>query len=441
MFDHDIVSVKKGFLTNNNSDSLFFLRSAAVLSLVTMSTLEVAAWFVLWGLAPVVQSALASSKKKDSTATTNNSMKKKPLIHVFGVDRAIDIDPKVFPTQEELDELEGYLPPHEHLWYPSVVNEDLLHYRKISPPTSSPKAVVIYQHGIATHGGKAYIMKGTSSHSDATAKGRKLNASILAEVFCQQNNMLLYLPDMWSHGYSEGSPRWLIPGKWKDTSLQDLIHFVQMICQQHADLPVFLLGESWGGTLTIHTARHFQDCPLEKPSNFDSILLTGPAIVGDLPPAPVVFVLRYLLAPFFPRWRPFFMPNTLTPDRIWRDEEVRSYRTSKRYSEMSIDGSGIPFRLGTAVNLLLGLEECRRSAIPGFRLPFCIVHGVNDLGVPVEGSDYLWETADTPTEDKAYDRVEDGRHDMLSDHYAEEAMDFFMKFIQKRLAKRQSVGQ
>jgi alpha-beta hydrolase superfamily lysophospholipase len=206
---------------------------------------------------------------------------------------------------------------------------------------------------------------------------------------CKKENMAVYMPDMYGHGYSEGT-RFLIPVTWKN-NLQDLLHFVDLVAKEQGDsVPLFVMGESYGGTLTLHAAKYYQDNPEAAPKSFKGILLTGPAIVGDLPPAPVVFVLRYLLAPYFPAWTPFFMPNPVSPERIWRDPQVLAKRTEKRYKEMGIDGSGLPFKLGSAANMLTALEEVRTKAIPGFKVPFCVIHGTKDAGVPIAGSDLLW---------------------------------------------------
>jgi pimeloyl-ACP methyl ester carboxylesterase len=201
---------------------------------------------------------------------------------------------------------------------------------------------------------------------------------------------------------------------------------------------LFLTGESYGSCLTIHVARHLQDHP-EEPTGtakrFDSFCVNAPAIVPNLPPYPVYFVLRFMLAPLFPTWLPSFMPNPISAERIWRDEEVRAFRTSGRYSNMGIDGSGRPFRLGTAVNLLLALEASRTKAIPGLKVPFCTIHGTNDYGVPIEGSELLYAKSDTPEADKCFYRKEGAYHDLLSDPLAEKVIEHILDWILKRTKK------
>jgi alpha-beta hydrolase superfamily lysophospholipase len=317
------------------------------------------------------------------------------------------------------------LPGCEHLWYDSCVGGAKLHYRKFMPKEGKPKAILVYVHGIQTHGGKAFVL----------ADGRKLNLSLLADV-CDKENFSLYAPDMYGHGFSEGT-RWMIPTTWEN-NLKDLTNFVDLIQGDDPKVPLFLLGESYGGTLTIHAAKQYQDHPESAPKNFRGIMLTGPAIVGDVPPYPVYFVLRYVLAPLFPTWTPFFMPNPVSADRIWRDPEVVALHTTERMKEMMIDSTGSPFRLGTAKNLLIALELARSRAIHGFKVPYCIAHGTKDMGVPIEGSELMAATASTPAADAEFYRIQDAYHDLLGDHAAEEVTEHFVEFMKKQIQKHLS---
>lgn len=422
--------------------------------------MEAAAWFLVWTFAApslLVHSSskttaaeakfavneksqpAASQASAPSTSAFNMPPTPTPTHKVFGVEREIDVPPELFPTEQELEQLNGsaVLPAcQKHGWYESVYQKARLHYRYFIPTNDDdaepvpPRAVVIYAHGVNTHGGKAMVLPST---------GRKINASLLAES-CLSNGVALYMPDMYGHGYSEGVRFW-IPERYEN-NLADLRRFVTDVVvgeHGHSQTPLFLMGESYGGCLAILLAKEYQEnSPPNAPSNFAGLLLSGPAIVGDLPPYPVTFVLKNVLAPIFPKWRPFFMPNTLPPERIWSDPEVVRVRADPSSPHMRIDGSGVAFRLGTAANLVRAVQDCERKAIPGLACPFCLVHGVQDLGVPVRGSDYLWEAAATPDADKAYLRMDDGKHDMLADPHAEEAMEFIMKFLLERVRKQRT---
>jgi hypothetical protein len=89
-------------------------------------------------------------------------------------------------------------------------------------------------------------------------------------------------------------------------------------------------------------------------------------------------------------------------------------------------GGGRQFRLGTTVSLLIASEAVRRkSTIPGLKVPFCIVHRVKDVPVPIAGTDDLLEKkAATPMEDRAVYRLGETYHDLLGDPVAEETMGY-----------------
>ena len=103
---------------------------------------------------------------------------------------------------------------------------------------------------------------------------------------------------------------------------------------------------------------------------------------------------------------------------------------------MGIDGSGIPFRLGTALNLVLALEEARKTAIPGFTIPYCIIHGTEDHGVPMKGSEFMWEKTSTPAADREFHKVEGAFHDLFADQEAEKCDRLMVGWIKKRLGKK-----
>lgn len=431
--------------------------------------MEAAAWLLAWTfVAPFLLAKKSKQEEKNNKdrqlpgeggnqggekAEQKKKEKRRQTVRVFGADREIDIPQDKFPTDAELlRHLEGpsILPGCEHGWYDSVYrsggdgdgNEKeeraaKLHYRRFLPRKLPPRAVIVYQHGISTHGGKALVLEEEweeGKEGSGRRRRRKLNLSLMVEDFVVREGFALYAPDMYGHGYSEGVRFW-IPDSWEN-NVKDLTNFVEGVVAKEntANVPVFLMGESYGGTLVLHAAKKYQDHPeLLKP--FGGIILTGPAIIGDLPPAPVTYLLKNVLAPRFPQWRPFFMPNPVSPERIWRDKEVLKIRTDRRSVEMGIDGSGMPFRLGTATNMIDAMEAVRESVIPKLEVPFCVVHGVEDVGVPIAGSDYLYGAAATPNDDREYHRIEGAYHDMLSDPTAEESMGYFVGFVKKQMAK------
>jgi acylglycerol lipase len=345
-----------------------------------------------------------------------------PLIKkVFGVER--NIEEPDFPSDDVIQSMEQMLPPGcVHGWFNSSYQQAQLHYRKWIPSSNTPKAIVIFMHGICTHSVKYIQLPNTD---------RKVSSPLLIESLLQ-NDIALYAFDLYGHGYSEGL-RSFIPESYH-TNIQDYITFCQMVSQENVHhAPIFLMGESYGSTLTLLVARHFQDDTAGGLPNFDSMILTAPAIIGDVPSYPVVKFLTFL-AYYYPTWRPFFMPNPVSPDRIWRDPAVRAIYSDKSLPANKVDGQGIPFRLGTGLNLLRALEDVRARVIPGLTVPYMILHGTEDHGVPISGSELLYEKSSSS--EKEFLRKPGAYHDLLADAVAEECMQDILDWVEKRLAVR-----
>ena len=161
--------------------------------------------------------------------------------------------------------------------------------------------------------------------------------------------------------------------------------------------------------------------------------LNAIAIIGDIPPAPVVMFL-ILLAGYFPQWTPFFMPNPISPSRIWKNEEVIKHMISERNQEMRL-GIVKKFCLGTALGLLRAVEAVRETAIPGLDVPFFVAHGTSDYGVPIAGSEYLLKHAKTPEEDRCVEFIKDGFHDLFSDDLRESILQTMVNWMDSRIGK------
>lgn len=337
---------------------------------------------------------------------------------LWGTDVKLARSKETAPNKKEMQEMEQMLTNPTHGFFETSTGEKM-HYLKYLPEgQTKPKGVCVFQHGIGAYCGKEYM-------------------PTLAHIM-KTNGFALYVPDMIGHGFSEGCRFYIPKGDWS-SNRDGLESFTKFASSEHEKgTPLFLAGESYGGCLTIHIARMWQNNPERAPPGFGGIFLVAPAIIGDLPPRIVTFVLRYFLAPLFPRWIPFFMPNPVSPDRIWKDEKIRKRYTSERALSMGLHIGGRPFRLGTAVGLLSALEEVRETAIPGLTIPFAVAHGTDDICVPIAGTEFLLEHARTPEDDRAVHRVVGGYHDIFSEETREETMMFFMKWMNDRISKKTS---
>jgi alpha-beta hydrolase superfamily lysophospholipase len=386
---------------------------------------EVTAWLIVWSLFPSISAILS---RDDSVAISMSVPSSSSQRTLFGAKRTIDVPDDVFLTETEIEKLEARLPSHKHGWFNSSCENAQLHYRQFLPPDDTAvKAVVIFMHGVSTHSGKAL-----------NVGDRKLNTALIAGKLLA-NQFAFYAFDLYGHGYSDGT-RFFI-SQYQD-NVADLLKFCSMVKEWHPETPLFLMGESYGCTLTLHVANQLQSTTTTTTATndpsvvaLDSLILTAPAIIGDLPPRPVVKFLTFL-ARFYPKWRPFFMPNPISADRIWRDSDVLKQTTDRRFSQCGLDGSGIPFRLGTGVSLLRALEDVRTTVIPQIRSPFLILHGTDDYGVPISGSEFLWEHAATDGTERKFLKKEGAYHDLFADPLAEECVQDILFWIHHRLEER-----
>jgi alpha-beta hydrolase superfamily lysophospholipase len=368
-----------------------------------------------------------------TTKKTKNNHSNKYSRIVFGVARNIDVPETVFLTDEEVELTEAPLPTHEHGWFTSCHDHVQLHYRKFIPKNDVPIAVAIFMHGIATHSGQALIIPNNNNNNNQGE--RKLWLALVAEKLLQ-NQMALYAFDLYGHGYSEGTRFWIHEYQEHVT---DYIAFCRLVSTFHPDIPFFLIGDSYGGTLTLNVVKHLQDAarsgnnPLKT---LDSMILLTPAILADLPSKPVLKFLIFL-ARMFPKWKPCFMPNPIAPEKSFRDPAVLKEITDPRYVQCGMDGSTARFRLGTGWNLIQAMENAKKL-IPQIRTPFCILHGTTDQTVLIAGSELLYDHSNTRY--KKFMRYEGAYHDLLADPCAEECIHDILDWIHERLERYDTFG-
>lgn len=345
------------------------------------------------------------------------------MVVVFGVDRTIDVPEEAISSVEVIDEIEkkSFDRICFHGWFDSCYNGVKLHYRRWLP-SEKPKAIIVFAHGIQSHSGNGHLLP----------DGRRLNGALRVDAFVR-SGYAVYSHDYYGHGYSEGT-RWLIPETWEN-NLADYETFVSLVAKENDEsTPIILMGESYGACLSLHLARKFQD--EGGPPNFDSLILTSSAIDADLPPYIVQLILRHLVAPVFPTWIPFFMPNPVSPDRIWRDPTALAVSTDPEKLKLRMDSGGTPLRLGTAANILDAMMELKESVIPGFHQPYCLIHGTHDYSCPISGAEYLWEKSSTPQNEREFHKMEGMYHDLFSDPRSDEVIHTVLGWIEQRLSKR-----
>jgi hypothetical protein len=263
-------------------------------------TMETLAWFMVWGMAPVLSDFVGKSFQTAVLSKNGGKEKVSPqnrrLIHGELVALEADITDEQIGRMEDCCSLAGVgLWSCDHGWFESSYQSAKLHYRKwlpAPPPTTttapattkttdtaapppSPRAVVIFMHGISTHSGKAFVRPLSPPDDDGTmtttGQSRKLGVALLAEVLVQRHSMAVYAFDQYGHGLSEGARFW-IPKSWT-TNRDDYITFCRLVAAAHPNVPIlyvcyyYILG---GGGSFVHC--FVRGASLTLPSSSSSIV-------------------------------------------------------------------------------------------------------------------------------------------------------------------------
>ena len=332
---------------------------------------------------------------------------------IFGVERRIDIPKHVILNETVMKELEEPFGENcERGWFESCVKGVQLHYRRWLPPTNQkPSAIVVYVHGIQTHSGNAIRIRGLVSEGCA-----------------------VYSHDFYGHGYSEGQ-RWLIPKTWR-TNLDDLRTFLNLVAAQHdTDTPIFLMSESYGSNVALILAREFQDHPERGPKTFDSVIVTCPCLDPPLPPYPVLWAIRYFLAPLFPLWVP---SSFYTNPGYNNNNNNKQYKQTLR-QQLGLDTADDAYSLRTGAELVRTMQTARHVAVPGLSSAFCLIHGTQDRVCRLDGAEYLWKTGSHP--DSEFHRLPGVGHNVFAKHTFERSTQIVSEWIHKRLARRRKQKQ
>ena len=86
--------------------------------------------------------------------------------------------------------------------------------------------------------------------------------------------------------------------------------------------------------------------------------------------------------------------------------------------------------------MLDALIQVKSQAIPGFSVPFCLLHGTNDMACPISGAEYMYATASS--EASEFHALDGMYHALFADFESHRPMKLALEWIEKRIAaKRQ----
>ena len=220
-------------------------------------------------------------------------------------------------------------------------------------PDGDPTGVVVLVHGYAEHSGR-YLH----------VAQRLVSAGYAS-----------YAVDHFGHGKSEG-PRANV--NRMSEVVADIDRVVRIAAAQHPGLPVFLVGHSMGGLLTLDYVT--------KTSTGSRYALTGVAVSAAAIDISIASGPERLLAKVLSKFVPNLAVTPLDSTMVSRDAQVVA-----DYDSDPLNYHGrIKARTGAET---IATAEKVRARLTESDLPILIMHGSGDKGAAVSGSKLLAEKA------------------------------------------------
>nr|XP_057940767.1 monoglyceride lipase isoform X1 [Doryrhamphus excisus] len=254
-----------------------------------------------------------------------------------------------------------------------IVNADGLHlFCRYWEPTGPPRALVFIAHGAGEHCGPY---------------------DEIAETLKEEMSLLVFAHDHVGHGQSEGDRMNI---KDFQVYIRDSLQHIDLMRSRHPDLPVFIVGHSMGGAISILVA-------CERPTDFAGVVLIAPMVQMN-PDSATPF--KVFLAKILNHMLPSLTLGSIESKWVSRDKkQVEAYDTD----ELNFHG-GLRISFGMQ---LMGAAARIERAITSVSWPFLLLHGDADKLCDIRGSKMMFEKA--PSSDKKLKVYEGGYHALHHD--------------------------
>ena len=246
-------------------------------------------------------------------------------------------------------------------------NKSQLYYQSWHPNFTS-RAIIVIVHGLGAHGG--------------------IFAN-LAE-FLGERRFTIYALDLRGHGRSTGQRGYI--NSWSEFR-QDLNIFLQLIATKEKNLPLFLLGQSLGGTIALDYALRYGD-------RLQGLILLSPALRVRV--SPFKSILGRLFSGLIPR---FALDTGIYIATISRERQVVTAAIADPLRHTKVTA-----RLATEFWRTVAWIEAHASTL---QVPLLIMHGGADLVTPAKTSRALFATI--PLADKERYEYLHGYHELHND--------------------------
>jgi acylglycerol lipase len=257
-------------------------------------------------------------------------------------------------------------------------------------PSGAPKATVVIAHGLGEHGGR---------YAEVAAQ--------LVGLGC-----VVHAIDHRGHGRSGGAR--VLVDKFAN-AVADMDTLIDRAKRQQPMRPLFLLGHSMGGALSLSYA-------IKHGKKLDGLILSGPAVALDGAP-PLLAVIAKLLASLMPKLGMF----QVDPSLVSRDpDEVAKYAGDP----LNAHGK-IPVR---TLAEIIRFVEIVPALLPAISVPTLVLHGSDDKLAGVAGSRMIHERISSSDKTlKVYDGL---YHEIFNELPADRARVFkdLTDWLQPRLA-------
>lgn len=275
---------------------------------------------------------------------------------------------------------------------PHIVNADGLHlFCRYWEPAGQPRALVLIVHGAGEHCGP---------YDEIAQRLKELS-------------LLVFAHDHVGHGQSEGERMNI---KDFQVYVRDSLQHIDLMKSRHPDLPVFIVGHSMGGAISILTA-------CERPGDFAGVVLIAP-LVQMSPESATPF--KIFLVKVLNQLLPSLSLGTIKSKWISRDKkQVEAYDID----ELNYHG-GVRVSFGLQ---MMGAVARIESEIPSISWPFLLLHGDADMLCHIRGSKMLYENS--ASSDKKFKVYEGGYHALHHDlpEVAESVLKEVVGWITERL--------
>ncbi|XP_021422212.1 monoglyceride lipase isoform X1 [Oncorhynchus mykiss] len=280
-----------------------------------------------------------------------------------------------------------------------IVNADGQHlFCRYWEPEGPPRALVFVAHGAGEHCGPYDEI------------GQTL----------KEQSLLVFAHDHVGHGQSEGDRMNI---KDFQVFVRDSLQHIDLMKGRHPDLPIFIIGHSMGGAISILTA-------CERPNDFAGVALIAPMVKMN-PESATPF--KVFLAKVLNHMVPSLSLGSIDSKWISRDQkQVEAYDND----ELNHHGG---LRVSFGMQLMGAVARIERE-VPAITWPFLLLHGDDDKLCDIRGSQMMFDMAQS-TDKKI--KVYEGAYHVLH-HELPETVAAVLKevtgWISERLAVSPSQG-